>query len=510
MNRNLLHMKTATLLSLLCVNASLAGNFVYQHTAGFASSGDFDGNGQQDVLLIDKATGLYRIGYSVAGVVTFAEVRPAGMTELSGAAVGRINGVASTSLAVTAPNQNRFHILTPLTTGYTEPKVQTSGVGIGTTLLGALDIPGAAPTAEDDLAEVSVLNGANLVELNQFRVNAGALTRLDNEDVADGAVREGNPFLPATAAAQIFGYVQASGATDTFRAWTLTGGNPTVALTASALPSGTSWIAAGLEGTTTDVVFCKPGSSSLILRRVNPSGGGWVFAAAAPFNAPQPVDEIVPINSPGGGRLLVRFTNGTLSIYGYTLAGGFSAPVALSVTSAPGVLVGLLPMPGNAFHLLFAAAAGQAPTSIVPFTNSGAGWVQGATINLPVLNSFDIYANLFILSGPLFRTDNPDLLKTFRSADWSTGISVLGVAPFTVTGQTADFVSSSAGLGAASAVTVGTLTTAAPGPLNAEQSDDHGEQPRRLPQPRARGARPHQRAQIERASPLRRGPGGAL
>ena len=44
-------MKTARLfftLSLLQLGAvlSLAGNFVYQHTAGFASFGDFDGNGQ--------------------------------------------------------------------------------------------------------------------------------------------------------------------------------------------------------------------------------------------------------------------------------------------------------------------------------------------------------------------------------------------------------------------------------------------------------------------------------
>lgn len=461
-------MKTARLfltLSLLQLGLVLspAGNFVYQHTAGFASFGDFDGNGQQDVLLIDKSTGLYRIGYtSPAGAVTFAEGRPSGMTDVSGAAVGKMNGIASTSLAVTAPGQNRFHVLTPVTTTYTEPKVQTSAVGIGTSLLGALDIPGAAPTAEDDVALVGVLNGANLVELKQFRVNSGAITLLNNEDVADGAVREGNPFLPASGAAQIFGYVQASGATDTFRAWTLTGGIPVVALTASALPQGTSWIAAGLEGTTTDVVFYKSGATTLTLRRVQPNGGGWIFAAAASFNAPSPVAEIVPINSPAGGRLLARSTSGALSIYGYTLAGGFSAPLPVNVTGAPGVLVGLLPLPGNAFHLLYAPAAGQSPTAIVPFSNSGAGWVQGTTIVLPVLNSLDIYANLFILSSPLFRTANPELLRTFRSNDWSTGISVPGVAPFGVTGQTADFVGSSQGIGASSAVSVGTLPTGAP------------------------------------------------
>ncbi len=461
-------MKTARLfftLSLLQLGAvlSLAGNFVYQHPAGFASFGAFDGNGQQDVLLIDKSTGLYRIGYtSPAGAVTFAEGRPSGMTDVSGAAVGKMNGIASTSLAVTAPGQNRFHVLTPVTTTYTEPKVQTSSVGIGTSLLGALDIPGAVPTAEDDVALVSVLDGANLVELKQFRVNSGAITLLDNEDVADGAVREGNPFLPASGAAQIFGYLQASGATDTFRAWTLTGGNPVVALTASALPQGTSWIAAGLEGTTTDVVFYKSGATVLTMRRVLPNGGGWIFAAAAAFNSPSPVAEIVPINSPAGGRLLVRSTSGALSIYGYTLAGGFSAPLAVSVTGAPGVLVGLLPLPGNAFHLLYAPAAGQSPTAIVPFSNFGTGWVQGATMMLPVLNSLDIYANLFILSSPLFRTANPELLRTFRSNDWSTGISVPGVAPYVVTGQTADFVGSSQGIGASSAVSVGTLPTSAP------------------------------------------------
>ncbi len=449
-------------LSLLAAS-SQAGNFVYPTTAGFSASGDFDGNGQEDILLVDSATGLYRIGYTAAGgAVTFAEGRPAGMTGVSGVAVGRMNGMASTSLAVTAPEQNRFHLLTPVTTGYTEPKVHTSATGIGTTLLGALDIPGAAPTAEDDLALVSVFNGANLVELKQYRMTAGTPTLLDTEDVPDGLVRQGNPFAPAAAAAQLFGYVQGAGATDTFRAWQVTGGNPNVALTAAGLPSGSSWVPAKLEGTFTDIIFYKPGSAAGTLRRVLPNGAGWVFGAAVNFNLASAVEEIVPVNSPAGGRLLVRLTNGTLFFTSYTQAGGFGTPAPLTVTAPSGVLAGMLPMPGNAFHLLYAAGAGQSPTALVPFVNGGAGWVQGATINLPALNSFDIYANLYILSGPLFRTANPDLLRTFRSADWSTGISVPGVAPYTVTGQTADFVSATQGIGASSGVTVGTLTSSAP------------------------------------------------
>jgi hypothetical protein len=449
-------------LPLLTISA-LAGGFVYPTTGGFSATGDFDGNGQEDVILVDEATGLYRIGSTaVGGAVTFAEPRPSGMPEISGVAVGRMNGIASTSLAVTSPLQNRWHLLTPSTPGYTEPRVHTIGTGVGTTLLGALDIPGIVPAAEDDLALVSVLNGANLVELKQFRMTAGSATLLDNGDVPDGAVRQGNPFAPAAGSAQLFGYLQASGATDSFRAWQLTGVNPNASFVAAALPAGSSWIAASLEGANTDLVFYKTGTASGSLRRIQPNGVGWLLAATVPFTLPVEVEEIVPVNTPGGGRLLVRLADGSLTFYGYSAAGGFSAGVPLPVSAPAGVLAGMLPMSGNAFRLLYAPAAGQSPTAMVPFSNSGTGWVQGPTIALPALNSFDIYANLFILSGPLFRTANPDLLRTYRSSDWSTGITVPASAPYTVTGQTADFVSATQGIGTSAPVNVGALSSSAP------------------------------------------------
>jgi len=447
----------------LLTASALAGGFVYPTTGGFSATGDFDGNGQEDVILVDEATGLYRIGSTaLGGAVTFADPRPSGMTGVSGLALGRMNGIASTSLAVTSPLQNRWHLLSPVTTGYTEPRVHTSATGVGTTLLGALDIPGTLLTAEDDLALVSVLNGANLVELKQFRLTAGSATLLNNGDVPDGAVRQGNPFAPAAGSAQLFGYLQASGATESFRAWQLTGGNPNASLVAAALPAGSSWIAASLEGTNTDLVFYRTGSPSGSLRRIQPNGSGWLLAAEKPFTLPAAVEEIVPVNTPGGGRLLVRLADGSLTFYGYSAAGGFSAGVPLPVSAPGGVLAGMLPMSGNAFRLLYAPAAGQSPTAMVPFSNSGAGWVQGATIALPALNSFDIYANLFILSGPLFRTANPELLRTYRSADWSTGITVPASAPYTVTGQTADFVSATQGIGTSAPVNVGTLNASAP------------------------------------------------
>ena len=59
-------MKTArfflqlSVLPLLTISA-LAGGFVYPTTGGFSATGDFDGNGQEDVILVDEATKDYHI-----------------------------------------------------------------------------------------------------------------------------------------------------------------------------------------------------------------------------------------------------------------------------------------------------------------------------------------------------------------------------------------------------------------------------------------------------------------
>ena len=145
-------MKRLTLLLLLAATPLFAGTPVQETAREFSAAGDFNGDGFPDELELDKTSGVYRIGYSSAtGTLTFAEGRPSGLGTVTGCAVGKLNGTAGDSFAATTPTANRAHILSPQTTGYTEPR-EVQAAGVGAKLLAAFDLPnGPSPTAEDDL-----------------------------------------------------------------------------------------------------------------------------------------------------------------------------------------------------------------------------------------------------------------------------------------------------------------------------------------------------------------------
>ena len=81
--------------ALLLTVPAHAASFVYHTATGYQATSDLDANGVNDILLVDRATGLYRVGYiSPVGAVTWAAARPSGMTDITGMAVGRLSGAA--------------------------------------------------------------------------------------------------------------------------------------------------------------------------------------------------------------------------------------------------------------------------------------------------------------------------------------------------------------------------------------------------------------------------------
>lgn len=355
-------MKRLTLLLLLAATPLLAGTPVQETAREFSTAADFNGDGFPDVLVLDKTSGIYRIGYSTSlGALSFAKGRPSGLGTVTGCAVGKLNGITGDSFAATTPTANRAHILSPQTTGYTEPR-EVQAVGVGAKLLAAFDLPGGpSPTAEDDLVSLAT-------QLRTVRSNAGTWTLLSQATVSDSEVSRGNSLVPATATAPLFGYIRA----DEFHAWELNGVATTEVLTATALPLGSAFIAATFEVPRADVVFYTPGQATVRVRRINP-GAPWTFSAETQATFSGAIEQLVAVDEPTGPKVLARFTDGSLAVFGYTAAGGFSAPKILTSTGAAGVLSGIVPMAGNKFHLLFAPTAGAASATAVTFHFGTAG-----------------------------------------------------------------------------------------------------------------------------------------
>lgn len=437
----------------------------YETEREFTATGDFNGDGNSDVLIVDKVTGLYRIGYGTGLMTTpnYAAARPTGVTNGTSIAVGKLSGMAADSFAITAPAQNRVQILSPSTTGYVEPKSVLS-VGLGTETLCAMDITtGGGNTPEDDLAAIIGGHATLGYAMSEIRSNAGTWNIIDVDDCPEGKTARGNPLFTAVGGTILFGYLRDLGATNDFVAVNPTGVGFTTALSLTGLPDNAGFVAVPFQNPNMDLVFYVPGVSTVSVRRINPSGPGWVLSA--PFNHTfgAPVAQIVPVADPAGAKMLVRFASGLLAIYGYTSGVGFSAPVTLSPTGGSGVISGVVSSYGTSqIQVLYASAAGQPSTTAISFANNGSGWTQTGITTLPVVNVYSSYANVMLLSNMPFRADNVSLLHSYKAGDWSSGISI-GGGPFSVVAQIASFVNSTQGIGAASAQTVGVAASATPG-----------------------------------------------
>jgi hypothetical protein len=444
-------MKTFFLISALSLGLLgfvVAAAPVYETTREFTASGDFNGDGIQDVIIIDKPTGLYRIGIrSTAATPTFVDSRPTGAASLACASLGKLNGTAADSFAVSSLTLNRVQVLSPSGTGYTEPRC-------------IFDITsGASPTPEDDIA-IAVGDDPTLPSaIREIRSNAGTWSIIDTGNCPGGPAGFGNPLRTTVGGTALFGFMQ----NNIFNAVNPNGASFTQVITSTAMPANTQFVSVPFESPNMDLVFYVPGSADVRVRRITASGPNWVLGADDVTTFTATVAQIVPVQDISGIRMLVRFDNGNLALYSYTLAAGFGAPTDIVPAGVTGVLTGLVPISGSAgFLALYAPAEGQPSSTAVSFANSGTGWAQTGITTLPMVSSYSSYANILLLSNFPFRQDNPLLLRSYHSGDWSTSVTV-GGGPFNVNAQVASYLGQSTGIGNSSAQIVGVATAAPTG-----------------------------------------------
>lgn len=451
----LLPFRSSLLLSafVLLHSSSLhAGTFVYATEKEFTSAADFNGDGNADLLILDKESGTYRIGYGTgAGGYTFAESRPTGAEKITGVAVGKLSGLTNDAFAVTAMDQNRVQVLRPGSSGYIEP-VSIPQSGLGPTLLAALDLPaGPSPTAEDDLAVLASRDLTDAVQIRQIRSNAGIWSLLRTDNAPDAACMNGNPMVPVMGAPQFFAFMRDDGATDSFHAWQLTGAAGSQELVSLNVRDSSQFISGFFDGTDADVMFWTPWDHRIRVRRVQVVGPGWDFVSDASFNMPAPLAQAVPVQTPTGLKVLMRSVYGDLAFRSYTQAGGFGPVENLIPVAGGAVLNGIVPTGPNSFQLLYASNFDGYSDRVIPFTHNGTTWVQGATTMMTPRRPFARFANVLLLGAPLFRTDSTDLLHTFQAPDWTTGVT-LGPP---VNASAGRFTGSTTGISTPSAQVVG-------------------------------------------------------
>ena len=87
----------------LSFSAFAQSQFVSENADEFYAAGDFDADGREDIVIVDRATGSYRVGYQTSpGVHTWVKARASGIEDVASVSLGALLFTNRPGLAATS------------------------------------------------------------------------------------------------------------------------------------------------------------------------------------------------------------------------------------------------------------------------------------------------------------------------------------------------------------------------------------------------------------------------
>ncbi len=351
---SLMNMKPMSKLVAVCWVVLLCGRFGVSSAASLAptaletekeffGSGDFNGDGRWDVVIVDRASGKCRVGYQTeGGSFNWAPHRLAGVKDVSGIATGRVLEATRDALVVTSADANQLVVMDLKDPAKpVEPRaVEISALGPNT--VAAVDVGGDGNTALQDLYVPSVYGDPNQVFL--IRSAAGELTEMSQIEIPVPRAKANRVVLKAGGKELVSLTVPGEGA-DGWQAEDLSTGEPRVVVKLAGLPAGADYILGEFrEGGIRDLLAYKRGESKFRYWPLVEQGGGFQFGAGKEHDLGQPIKLLATV--PEGGRV------GLVAIFG---KGESAVVMRFDGATAPAVVQSMVARQGE---LLF----GVAPT----------------------------------------------------------------------------------------------------------------------------------------------------
>ncbi|HZO85307.1 MAG TPA: thrombospondin type 3 repeat-containing protein, partial [Verrucomicrobiae bacterium] len=418
---------TAAALALTASIPALAQpRFVYESRVELNVAADFDGDSHDDIALVDRASGHFRIGYQLApGSFTWAEARASGLSAISGLGAGRLLNAARDAFIFTAPEGNRLALLEAPTP--TSPAVPVGGfsAGIGPQFAVAIDIGGFGNTPLDDVYVTTSLNFPIPLRAHTVRnLGAGAFSTLLNQNLTTPWTRLNAVRLQPG----IFDFVVKRAPTE-FAASRLTAGAPQELFSRSDFPANFDYVVGSV--TTPDFVHVlawTPGTPNLsdFSIKVATIGVGGTLLLEKVVITSERIDWVRLLPSLPRDLLLVAHDDGMrAAIYEInatqtpTLRQSFLAPNGSPFTGAGAF--------GGGSFVMFNGRNGVS-RMFQQFDFNGATWALGAAGELPAVKAASLHANVIEFDEEPFVHPAPQLLRALNAGEWTAGFA-FGVGP---------------------------------------------------------------------------------
>jgi formylglycine-generating enzyme required for sulfatase activity len=368
----------------------LAAPLIYETPQEFFSSGDFDGDGRADLVVVDKASGKYRLAYQLTnGVFTWVDCRPTGLKDVTGFSIGKLLATNRDAVVFTAAEFNQITMVdVSSSTAPIRPVTIPFSAALGPNTLVAMDIGGEGNTPLADLYVGSIYNAPETNQAVLLRNDRAEFPSIADAVLSGPAVRANRLSLKAGQPDFLCEIINGEKG-DTFRIEDLGSGKPVPVAMVEGLPVGSDYAVGNFRGTPLpEIIFYKPGQNSLTVRPVEASAGGKVeFGKGSTFDLGQPVRRVIALSAKAGQKLFVIFGEGERG--GVFNFDGVKAPVpAQTIVSTNELLTCAQSVPGGLMAFSH-SASGKFTTRYLLYKDDGAAYTFSVFGSLPSLADND-------------------------------------------------------------------------------------------------------------------------
>lgn len=414
---------TVGLAMLLCA-APVQAALVYDTAGEFFTSGDFDGDGRVDALVLDKPTGNVRVGYQNAGgALEWSPAFPTGVESASALAVGRFAQTNREAIAVSAVDFNRIHILNLSNHSNAPTPAVVNPTHAGVSLLVGLDAPLGAPAARSWLDVGAHDPGITLLDL--FAFVGDGVASFQDQIAAEGPLGSAQSFRRSASDATLLAAMR-RGSNDTFVAYAYTNTAAPV-LVRSDLTTGTEYVFGRFNNEPYPrLLFYVPGESNIIVQPLLHNGTDFAFGAATSNSFAAAVERIFFVDEATNGLAVVHFGDGVVSgLRPPAGSGQLQVAQGFGVGPAGNVIRGVVALGIGKFALLSSASNAPFSTHAQVFTSNSNNYTQTSSNTLSGLTTAATRGNVWLFQAEPFTTSAAILVASLNAPVWSS--TVLGL-----------------------------------------------------------------------------------
>jgi formylglycine-generating enzyme required for sulfatase activity len=354
--------------------SALAAPFITENEFELVGTGDFDGDGRADVVIVEKESGKYRLGYRQAdGLFNWVNFRASGVKYVSGLTIGKLADATRDSFALASADGGQAVFCDARSATEPAAPVLIPLTALGPNAAVAVDIGGPGNTPLDDLYLGSIYNDAPPTRATLLRSTGTGFDRLLDLPLAGAltrpqrvSFRAGQPDLMSA----LFDDEK----TATLRVEDLSGGKPQTVAEAGGFASGSDYVYGAFRGgARPDFVVFKPGESNLHFRPVEEAGGQWRLGAGRSFALPRAIRRVFALPQGNATRLILVPDKGeTAGVYHFD--GAAPPRLTQTLTNKPGeIFSGFAALPDGFLMLSVPERPGKSSTRywVNKFCDSG-------------------------------------------------------------------------------------------------------------------------------------------